>query len=148
MCVCVCVFRSSPAELVALAEKHRNVRVFSPSMGPLEREELYRGWKKAVQRTFGWIDKKDSASPSTSPSISPSPLAASTSPQQQQQQQPFSLKPPISIPSHSTALPTAATAAAATARRMRAPIFSQLALLGAGMLMGAGITAAMLGKRR
>ena len=31
-------------------------RRWSPQMGPEERERLYRQWRKAVQRTFDWVD--------------------------------------------------------------------------------------------
>lgn len=29
---------------------------FTPSMDEVIREKLYKGWKKAVERTMGWID--------------------------------------------------------------------------------------------
>ena len=31
-------------------------RIWQPQMPPEERERLYAGWKKAVQRTFGWVE--------------------------------------------------------------------------------------------
>jgi glycerol kinase len=31
-------------------------KVWNPQMSPEERERLYAGWKKAVQRTFGWVE--------------------------------------------------------------------------------------------
>jgi glycerol kinase len=34
----------------------REDRRFSPRMGADERERLYRGWKKAVERSLGWVD--------------------------------------------------------------------------------------------
>jgi glycerol kinase len=51
-------FWSGPEELQRLAAKHRDVRVFQPTMAPEERAQLFRGWKKAVQRTFGWVEKE------------------------------------------------------------------------------------------
>jgi len=37
--------------------KHRNVdRTWEPAMGITEREEGYRGWKKAVERTLNWVE--------------------------------------------------------------------------------------------
>ena len=32
---------------------------WSPSMDPAQREKLYKGWKKAVTRTFDWVDAED-----------------------------------------------------------------------------------------
>jgi glycerol kinase len=29
---------------------------WSPDMAPLERDRLYRNWKKAVTKTMGWVD--------------------------------------------------------------------------------------------
>jgi len=34
-------------------------RVFEPTMSDERREELYAGWKKAVERARGWIDRQD-----------------------------------------------------------------------------------------
>jgi len=31
-------------------------KVWNPQMSAEERERLYAGWKKAVQRTFGWVE--------------------------------------------------------------------------------------------
>ena len=31
-------------------------KVWQPQMNPTERERLYRGWKKAVERTLGWVE--------------------------------------------------------------------------------------------
>ncbi len=31
-------------------------KVWEPKMDPETRERLYRGWKKAVERTFGWVE--------------------------------------------------------------------------------------------
>ncbi len=31
-------------------------RIFKPQMAPARREALYRGWKKAVERTFNWVE--------------------------------------------------------------------------------------------
>ena len=37
--------------------KHRNVdRTWEPAMKEIEREEGYKGWKKAVERTFNWVE--------------------------------------------------------------------------------------------
>ena len=44
-------------------------RVFEPHMGEDEREAMYAGWKKAVERSFHWAQKingaeiKDKATP-------------------------------------------------------------------------------------
>jgi glycerol kinase len=35
------------------AEDHR----WEPTMDPAASDELYRYWKKAVERTFGWLDQ-------------------------------------------------------------------------------------------
>ena len=32
-------------------------RSFNPTINDSEREKMYRGWKKAVNRTFNWIEK-------------------------------------------------------------------------------------------
>ncbi len=40
----------------ALRENWRVDRTWRPQMDRETREELYRGWKKAVQRTFDWIE--------------------------------------------------------------------------------------------
>lgn len=171
MCYVLCCvsFRSSPDELVALADKHRNVRIFHPTMASLEREELYHGWKKAVQRTFGWIEKKknnnnhntntnhNNTNHNTNTNTINNTKDSLKMRHQAQLQQPSFVKAPISIPSHSITRPntstcactctsTGTTAAVTSALRIRAPIFSQLAILGAGMIVGAGITAAVLGK--
>jgi glycerol kinase len=34
-------------------------REFTPRMAEHEREELYRGWKRAVQRSLGWAEPED-----------------------------------------------------------------------------------------
>jgi glycerol kinase len=31
-------------------------RTWEPTMSPESRERLYRGWLKAVERTFDWVD--------------------------------------------------------------------------------------------
>jgi len=31
-------------------------KVWKPQMDPQTRERLYRGWLKAVQHTFGWVE--------------------------------------------------------------------------------------------
>jgi glycerol kinase len=37
--------------------KHRNVdRTWEPAMTEIEREEGYKGWKKAVERTLNWVE--------------------------------------------------------------------------------------------
>jgi len=50
-------FWSSTAELQRIAEKNRDVRVFRPQMDDETRQREYAQWKKAVRRTFGWVDK-------------------------------------------------------------------------------------------
>ncbi|GAB6088920.1 glycerol kinase GlpK [Spirochaeta dissipatitropha] len=38
--------------------KHAEIdRVFEPSMAETQREEMYRGWRRAVERSQGWIEK-------------------------------------------------------------------------------------------
>ena len=32
-------------------------RSFNPTINDSEREKMYNGWKKAVNRTFNWIEK-------------------------------------------------------------------------------------------
>ena len=32
---------------------------WSPTMDPAQREKLYKGWKKAVTRTFDWVEAED-----------------------------------------------------------------------------------------
>ncbi len=39
-----------------LRENWTAERCWEPRMEPGERERLYRGWKRAVERTFGWIE--------------------------------------------------------------------------------------------
>lgn len=41
-------------DLEELREYWQEDRRWSPSMDPSHREQLYAGWEKAVQRTFGW----------------------------------------------------------------------------------------------
>jgi glycerol kinase len=40
-----------------LQEKWLLDQDFDPQMSEGDREELYKGWKKAVERTMGWVDK-------------------------------------------------------------------------------------------
>ena len=46
-------FWSDPDEL--RANWHEDKR-WTPQQDEASREEGYRGWKKAVERTFGWVD--------------------------------------------------------------------------------------------
>jgi glycerol kinase len=39
-----------------LRENWRQGKRWEPSMDSAERERLYRGWKKAVTKTFDWVD--------------------------------------------------------------------------------------------
>jgi glycerol kinase len=39
-----------------LRENWQVDRTWSPHMDPEQRHSLYKGWKKAVERTFGWVD--------------------------------------------------------------------------------------------
>jgi glycerol kinase len=39
-----------------LRENWQEGKRWEPAMGPAERERLYRGWKKAVTKTFDWVD--------------------------------------------------------------------------------------------
>jgi glycerol kinase len=40
-----------------LRRRHAVVRRFEPRMGQDERESLYRGWKRAVERAGGWASR-------------------------------------------------------------------------------------------
>ncbi len=44
-----------------LREQWAEDRRWEPSMGEEQREELYRFWKKAVERTFDWVDTPQAA---------------------------------------------------------------------------------------
>jgi len=44
-------FWSSPQEV---AEQWAVDRTFEPSMGEEQREQLYKGWKRAVERSMHW----------------------------------------------------------------------------------------------
>jgi glycerol kinase len=46
-------------EVYELRANWRWDREWTPSMSPQERERGYRRWKKAVQRTFDWLDPED-----------------------------------------------------------------------------------------
>jgi glycerol kinase len=37
-----------------LRSKWKSDRVWKPNMGQGSRDRFYRGWKKAVTRSFGW----------------------------------------------------------------------------------------------
>jgi glycerol kinase len=53
----------------SLADLRRNWhidRTWEPSMDPARREALYHEWKRAVTRTFGWIEDAQHASPEAS----------------------------------------------------------------------------------
>jgi glycerol kinase len=53
----------------SLADLRRNWRVdrtWQPSMDRARREELYHEWKRAVTRTFGWIEDPRRAPPEAS----------------------------------------------------------------------------------
>lgn len=39
-----------------LANERQLDKTFSPEMGDDKREALYKGWKKAVQRSLAWED--------------------------------------------------------------------------------------------
>lgn len=39
-----------------LCEQYQAERTWQPQMAPAKREALYRGWLKAVQRTFDWVE--------------------------------------------------------------------------------------------
>jgi glycerol kinase len=39
-----------------LTANWREGKHWEPAMEPAERERLYRGWKKAVTKTFDWVD--------------------------------------------------------------------------------------------
>jgi glycerol kinase len=43
-------------ELQTLAEKYRDVKTFRPNMDEPTRQKQFGQWKKAVQRTFGWVE--------------------------------------------------------------------------------------------
>jgi glycerol kinase len=44
---------SSPSEVAANWAEDRR---WSPKMDPSQRDRLYRQWKKAVTKTFDWVD--------------------------------------------------------------------------------------------
>jgi glycerol kinase len=43
-------------DVESLRQNWRADKTWEPEMEEAEREELYRGWKKAVKRTFDWIE--------------------------------------------------------------------------------------------
>ena len=43
-------------DVESLRENWRVDKVWKPQMGRQTRQELYQGWKKAVTRTFGWVE--------------------------------------------------------------------------------------------
>jgi len=60
-----CGFYGEPEELRSPA---RRERTWQPRMSERRREQLYRGWKKAVERSFGWANDAESPAPeSTAP---------------------------------------------------------------------------------
>jgi len=40
----------------ALRAKWKSDRIWKPEMGQAGRDRLYRGWKKAVTRSFDWME--------------------------------------------------------------------------------------------
>jgi glycerol kinase len=42
-----------------VAQKWAMDREFVPQMEDAEREKLYRGWKRAVERARGWVEPED-----------------------------------------------------------------------------------------
>jgi glycerol kinase len=45
-------------DIEALRENWLVDKVWEPQMDPTRREELYRGWKKAVERSFDWVSNE------------------------------------------------------------------------------------------
>ena len=43
------------SDLDELRDRWRESRRWTPRMSVSEREELYAGWRKAVQRTLDWV---------------------------------------------------------------------------------------------
>ncbi|MEM2849662.1 MAG: glycerol kinase, partial [Candidatus Bathyarchaeia archaeon] len=41
--------------LQEISSMWRVERVFKPTMGEAERDRLYRAWRKAVDRSLGWV---------------------------------------------------------------------------------------------
>lgn len=149
-------FWTGTAQLLELADQHRDVRVFEPSMAPSQRAELFRGWKKAVQRTFAWVESETLTTPSPSPGAEAAINKAASA---------------VAAAKHTATVATAtaaahtfkagvstgqllgtphsvsgtAGAAGAAARRARiSPVLSHLAVLGVGVLVGCGVAAAYL----
>ena len=154
-------FWPSTDALEALADRSRQVKTFKPAMGEQERAQLYAGWKKAVQRTFGWIEKKDASAHPPQAASTPS-SSSSSAPATHQPYVKLAAVVPVSasaLPasSHAASVPgssaagllqSGASAACAACRRASiprgSPVLSQLALLASGVIAGAAITAAFL----
>lgn len=151
-------FWPSTDALVALAASNRHVKTFKPACAESERAQLYAGWKKAVQRTFGWIEKKETQPAAAASSASSSsfvqshvklasvvPVSAAAFPHSSGSSSAASHAPAAS--GASGLLQSSTTAACAACRRgivQRGPMLSQLALLASGVLAGAALTAAFL----
>jgi glycerol kinase len=39
-----------------IAQYWKEAKRWNPQMGAEQRDALYRGWKKAVERSFGWVE--------------------------------------------------------------------------------------------
>lgn len=145
-------FWSDMPSLVAAVSHKPGTRIYRPDMEEERRERLYRGWKKAVQRTFGWIEPTtttekqavldslpDAAihSPPILQTVLTPPLRMSASPV-------LPIAPAPATPTASSIAPAAAAAASSTivhaASRRVSPVLSHLATLGFGLLLGIGIT--------
>lgn len=138
---------------------------FLPHMLLEERERLYHGWKKAVQRTLGWVEQDPvEGAPQTRPMarsrsfIKPlvdpvlQTVVAMTHPHTPHAVVPLEM--PSSSPPVGVSLPTATAAAAAavslqgpaaaiatvTHTRRVGPVISHILTLGVGLLLGVGLT--------
>jgi len=49
-------FRSFWSDLEELRAHWQVGQTWEPEMDRVESEKLYRGWQKAVQRTFNWVE--------------------------------------------------------------------------------------------
>src|SRR6266481_5573270 len=44
------------SDVEELRDKWKSDRIWKPEMGQADRDRLYRGWKKAVSRSFDWME--------------------------------------------------------------------------------------------